>query len=705
MSGYGHDIEPPAKRTTPSLLRRLARGLLAAGVAAATLTVVPVAPAAAASIDVQIDPSTGDRYLELGERTAWITHCLSEPAYLSMVVHDHEGTEVSTIRRGRFTTSPLCHDGFASTGWALDDDAGVQVPDGEYTIEITAWLDSGETDTEIIRVGVHHLQTAGYLDLPNPDPRVSVTVDGTVDVPGYLLSTFAEIFTPVSAQISCFPRTDLPIGSTTTFAPDDTFVVAVDTRPCRREENTLRCTLRSVDPFGREHEDHCGTESVFVVDPIPDTFEVEFQDHDSSPDEDYRFHFERPLPIHACLTRPGTLTAEVRDSTGNTLRTIASEPITTSRCHRTGRRIEWDLRDAAGEPVPDGTYAVELTATDSSGAETPPAQITRTLQWHVFGGTPGHFTAPAPGAVLMGIEPFEFHVDLDFPFRAGIVIVGCGANITSVPLDSPTLTGTFPASKCPEGEGNIAASSMIMDPLGMLHAHQDRIPVTIFTPHLVPELAQAVEGDTGSTTMDVPVRLSKPAHRDITATWQAVSGTSTAGVDFAATSGTVTFPAGTTTVTVPITVLGDDTPEGDELALVRIESDDLPVDGLWGHGVGVILDDDGTPIVRAGDGTVVEGDAPVTLTMPVTLSSPSATPVTVDWEIIPVTATHNHDLVWHHGSVTFAPGQTEAAIHVEILGDDLVEDDETLLLSLRNPHGATIGGFAGLGFAVIIDDD
>ena len=55
--------------------------------------------------------------------------------------------------------------------------------------------------------------------------------------------------------------------------------------------------------------------------------------------------------------------------------------------------------------------------------------------------------------------------------------------------------------------------------------------------------------------------------------------------------------------------------------------------------------------------------------------------------------------------MTFAPGETAKTVSVTINGDAIDEPDEYLLVALSNPTNATIGGFLGLGFGTIQDDD
>jgi hypothetical protein len=57
------------------------------------------------------------------------------------------------------------------------------------------------------------------------------------------------------------------------------------------------------------------------------------------------------------------------------------------------------------------------------------------------------------------------------------------------------------------------------------------------------------------------------------------------------------------------------------------------------------------------------------------------------------------------GTVTFEPGATETTIAITVFGDDLAERLEWIVVSFANPKHAVRGGYWGLGFAVIDDDD
>ena len=103
--------------------------------------------------------------------------------------------------------------------------------------------------------------------------------------------------------------------------------------------------------------------------------------------------------------------------------------------------------------------------------------------------------------------------------------------------------------------------------------------------------ATVVEGNVGSRTVWFVVTLSAPSTSTVSVHYATASGTATAGSDFTAVSGTLTFPAGATTRFVAVTVNGDTTFETSETftvhAVVTGRCDDRP-----GPGDGTIVNDD-----------------------------------------------------------------------------------------------------------------
>ena len=96
----------------------------------------------------------------------------------------------------------------------------------------------------------------------------------------------------------------------------------------------------------------------------------------------------------------------------------------------------------------------------------------------------------------------------------------------------------------------------------------------------------------------------------------------------------------------------------------------------------------------------------------VTLSAPAKQTVTVTWHTEDRTATAGLDYLAKRGTVRFQPGETQRAIAVTVLGDDVVEPTEWFVVRLDRADGATIATGetagpvpAGAARGVIRNDD
>jgi uncharacterized protein len=79
------------------------------------------------------------------------------------------------------------------------------------------------------------------------------------------------------------------------------------------------------------------------------------------------------------------------------------------------------------------------------------------------------------------------------------------------------------------------------------------------------------EGNSGTTQHNLVITLSGSTSQTVDVSWTVDAGTATCcGNDFSGSAGTATFPPGTTTQNVVITVFGDNTTEPDETVLVNL---------------------------------------------------------------------------------------------------------------------------------------
>jgi Ca2+-binding RTX toxin-like protein len=102
------------------------------------------------------------------------------------------------------------------------------------------------------------------------------------------------------------------------------------------------------------------------------------------------------------------------------------------------------------------------------------------------------------------------------------------------------------------------------------------------------------------------------------------------------------------------------------------------------------------PELSINDVSVIEGDpnSPEAI-LTVSLSTPSDSEVTVDYELIPGTATAEDDYTDMTGTLIFEPGETSKTISIPIIADNIPDTGETFTVNLSNSENATIAKDSG----------
>jgi uncharacterized repeat protein (TIGR01451 family) len=113
-------------------------------------------------------------------------------------------------------------------------------------------------------------------------------------------------------------------------------------------------------------------------------------------------------------------------------------------------------------------------------------------------------------------------------------------------------------------------------------------------PAIMIEDAEVAEGDTGTTLLAFPLRLSAPSKQTVTVQYFTFDESAVAGLDYTEKDGTLTFPIGVTNLTLSIAVRGDIVVEPDETFRVALFD---PTGGTLARdsAVGTIRNDDGVP--------------------------------------------------------------------------------------------------------------
>ncbi|MFC7526894.1 Calx-beta domain-containing protein, partial [Parapedobacter sp. GCM10030251] len=304
---------------------------------------------------------------------------------------------------------------------------------------------------------------------------------------------------------------------------------------------------------------------------------------------------------------------------------------------------------------------------------------------------------------------------VDYTAITGGVIIPAGSNSVVVPvtvtddqiieLDETVvmnITGGSSASF------NFAVSAN--DEATVVVADDDRSDPAKTVLSVTASVSDAAEPDVdGEFTVSLPTGVTSSQDININYT---VTGTAAAGDDYTAITGVLTIPAGQNSIAVPVGVLPDMTIEGAETVVMTITG-------------GTSTDFSFT--AGAGDAaTVTIADDPVALELNIAASAAGAEPGT-DGEFtvsLPAGATSTEDITVHYtvagtaaadgdytaitAAVVIPAGQNGVAVPVAVLDDDIIETDETVVMTITGGSSASFtytAGANGEATVAIADDE
>ena len=205
------------------------------------------------------------------------------------------------------------------------------------------------------------------------------------------------------------------------------------------------------------------------------------------------------------------------------------------------------------------------------------------------------------------------------------------------------------------------------------------------------------EGDTGKVVAGLAVTLSQTSTTDVSFDFatEDLSARADDGDYEAIPTTTRVIPAGQTSTTIEVTVVGDTKQEGDEAFRVVL-SNPSGATLLDPAGEVTIRNDDSAPpdvpTVSLEDRSVSEGNSGRrTVSVTATLSAAAAQPVELNFATRDGSATEaDNDYEAKTGSVRIAAGETSAVIEVVVIGDTREEPDENFLVELTAATGTEI---------------
>lgn len=215
------------------------------------------------------------------------------------------------------------------------------------------------------------------------------------------------------------------------------------------------------------------------------------------------------------------------------------------------------------------------------------------------------------------------------------------------------------------------------------------------------------EGNSGTVDAVFTVSLSNAVTRDVSLNFETVGGSATSDVDYlgvTTSAGNLTIPAGATSGTIAIRIVGDYQVEPDETFSLLLSN---PVNAtiVDGQAQGTILNDDiaGTLQFSAANFSGSENNHSAAIT--VTRAGQTPTAVTIDYATSNGTANQGTDYTVATGTLSFAIGEVTKTFTVLITDNAYIDGSRTINLSLINPTGGASLGTPHTATLTIADND
>ena len=279
---------------------------------------------------------------------------------------------------------------------------------------------------------------------------------------------------------------------------------------------------------------------------------------------------------------------------------------------------------------------------------------------------------------------------------SGTITAGSLSETISIPViddsnDNSDRTFTFNISSANLSNGTVATISESSDTATIIDDDLD-ISINDIT----------VSENAGTATVTVTVANGPSLSSYVDVDYTTVNGTATAGSDFTATSGTVRITSSdagpiyftsSETNTITVTIADDSVYESSENLDVTL-SNIQNATGSFSDSSGriTITDNDGAPTVDFNATSSSGAESTSSAALQVDLSTSSSSNVTVDYAVTGTATGTGTDYTLANGTLTITAGNTTGTITIASIVDDaLVEGNETVIVTLSNPSGATLG--------------
>jgi hypothetical protein len=370
------------------------------------------------------------------------------------------------------------------------------------------------------------------------------------------------------------------------------------------------------------------------------------------------------------------------------------------------------IANLAGAAAPEPEGAAVIARSDQPEANTPAINVEDAS----FGEAQGYgdfiVRLSAPSANLVSVsyslkEAAAFSPD-DYAEQSGILSFAPGETVKAVRVAAvddagPTFDETFQID--------------LKDPVNGLLGRSTAFATIVNDDGFEGQPALSASGpvvDEASGEAVFVLKLTGPSASPVTLDYATADGGATAGLDYLAASGHLSFAPGETVKAVRVPILSDrlaEPSEGFTLTLANVDGAATPNPGgtaPFPAATATIAANGGaaaaTPLLSVEDLAIGEGQGYADFV--VRLSAPGAVPVSVGYATQAGSAegTGAGGDYWEQsGSLSFAPGEVVKTVRVSLYNDLAAETAESFGLVLSSPANAGFGRSSGL--ATIIDND
>ena len=360
---------------------------------------------------------------------------------------------------------------------------------------------------------------------------------------------------------------------------------------------------------------------------------------------------------------------------------------------------------------PDPAYSTFLDATatlDLADDDQPTISISAASNGFVEGAGIGSYwisrTGPTTAALVVnytldGTATF----DVDYAALPGTITIPAGAA-------GVTLSVVAKEDTLKEGSETVSVA-LAPGAYGIGIAGATLYITDNETPNVLVKFSAATfSGSESIGTVNVPVILTAAAATDVTVEYVINGGSASGRIDYLLTPGILTFLAGETSKTIPLTIIDDVFGEPSETLVLRLQNahgaalaPNISNANTYTH---TITDNDSSSAPTfsfasaGGSGPESQSPAPVL----VALSAPQAGATSVHYAVTGGTAGAGADFTLSAGTLAFAAGETAKMLPNTIIDDTQSEASETIVVSLSNPAGAALGANATHTYTIADDD-